>query len=163
MRKLYTKTGDEGYTKNFSGEKIPKDDPMVVVNGKIDLLQSAIDSALLQEDKKNNVMLEKVQKKMWQTAGEVAKAPEKFIPDKITQKDLEELEEFTDSLGEPPTKFIRFNTKEAIILNECRLRCRELEIQLTPFLRDNKLRVIVFKYVNRLSSMFYMMAYKKLY
>ena len=47
MRKIYTKRGDEGFTKDYSGKKISKDDIKIIIAGKIDSLQSAIDLAIL--------------------------------------------------------------------------------------------------------------------
>ena len=162
MRKAYTKTGDEGYSRDFSGEKISKSSDVIIVGGKIDFLQSAIDLAILKEkNEKNKIFLEKVQKKLWQLAGQISKAPTKFITDPVNDKDLEELENFIDSLGEPPQKFVRFKTEEEIIINECRVRCRELEISLVPLLRNKELNSIIYSYINRLSSLFFMMAYKK--
>jgi len=79
----------------------------------------------------------------------------------VAEEDLRALEGVTDSLGEPPKKFIRFNTLKAIQYNECRIRCRELETLMAGPLRKKKLRPIVFRYVNRLSSLFFMLAYKE--
>jgi cob(I)alamin adenosyltransferase len=161
MRKAYSKAGDQGYTKDYSGKKLAKDDLVIVVGGKIDSLQSCIDMAILQEKGKNKEILELVQRKMWQTAGEISCADEKCVIDPVTQKDLDDLEDFIDSFGEPPQKFIRFNTHEAILLNECRIRARELETFLVKLLRRKKIRPEVYAYLNRLSSLFFIIAYKK--
>jgi cob(I)alamin adenosyltransferase len=146
MRKAYTKAGDQGWTRDFSGGRLAKDHATIVIGGKIDSLQSAIDLALLGARGRAKKMLEEVSKKLWQNAGE---------------EDLRALEEFTDSLGEPPKKFIRFNTLKAIRYDECRIRCRELETLMAGPLRKKKLRPIAYRYVNRLSSLFFMLAYKE--
>ncbi len=161
MRKAYTKKGDDGYTTDFSGKKIPKDDIKIVVSGKIDSLQSAIDVVLLNAKGDHKIFLEGVQKKLWQAAGEIACADKSCIKWPITEDDVYEIERFTDLLGEPPKKFIRFNTERAISYNECRIRCRELEIYLVKLLRKKQIRPIVSPYINRLSSAFFMMAYKE--
>lgn len=160
MRKAYTATGDDGYTKDFAGNRIPKDDIRIGVGGKIDFLQAAIDLAILKGDKQHAPVIEWIQRKLWQAAGEVGRAGKECIIDPITEQDLKELEDYIDSLGEPPERFIRFNTEKAIIFNECRIRCRELETHLVKLLRENQMRPVVYKWINRLSSLFYMLGYK---
>jgi cob(I)alamin adenosyltransferase len=160
MRKVYTKKGDEGFTVDYAGSKIPKDDIKIIVAGKIDSVQSAIDLAMLKGDKKHTTFLEWVQRKLWQTAGELSCADEKCVIDPVVDKDVTELERYTDSLGEPPQKFVRFNTEQSIIYNEARIRCRELETSLVKLLREKKIRPVAYQWLNRLSSLFFMLAYK---
>ena len=159
MRKVYTKKGDEGTTSDYGGKRISKDDPTILVQGKIDSLQSSIDLVNLTAKGEIKTMLEEIQKKLWQTAGEISCADKSCVPWPVNEDDLVMLEKFTDSLGEPPTKFIRFDTIEAINYNECRIRCRELETQLVDLLRTKKIRSVAYQYVNRLSSLFFMLSY----
>ena len=158
MSKVYTSAGDDGFTKDFSGKIYPKDDLMVVVNGKIDSLQSALDMALFL-DTRHSGFLKTVQQKLWQTSGEIANCPVDDLNEPITDLDLKKLEEYIDSLGEPPNKFVRFTNQTSIWFNECRVRCRELELSLVKMFRDGKLRSEVYKYINRLSSLFFMLGY----
>lgn len=159
--KAYTRKGDLGYTHDYAGKKIPKDDIRIVCWGKVDELQAAIDLAILQATGKNKQMLERVQTKLWQVSGEIACSPPECVNDPVTEGDLRLLERFIDSLGEPPHTFIRFTTIESIALNECRVRCRNMERNLVKLLRNKTLRPVIFKYVNRLSSLFFMLAYEK--
>ena len=59
-----------------------------------------------------------------------------------------------------PKKFVRFTTQTAIWFNECRVRCRELETLIVKMFREGKIRPDVYKYINRLSSLFFMLGYK---
>ncbi len=161
MKKAYTKKGDEGTTTDYAGNKLSKDSPLIKLVGKIDFFQSAVDMSLLLADEKTKPFLNFVQKKMWQIAGEIANCPGECLIDPVTEKDLENLESFIDNLGEPPNKFVRFNTQKSIWLNECRVRCRELETHLAALLNDKKLRPEIYRYINRLSSLFFMLAYKE--
>lgn len=154
MKKAYTKAGDLGFTKDFSGKELSKDSLLVVVEGKIDSLQSVIDLAVL-EDEKDKEILEEVQEKLSLIAGRICKASEYYL----TEEDLKKIESFIDSLGEPPKEFIRFRNKRAIVLNECRVRCRELESHIVKLLKSQKQEESILAYVNRLSSLFFMMAY----
>ena len=159
VRKVYTTLGDSGFTSDFSGQRVLKSDSMIIANGKIDNFQSAFDYVLLNDNNSYVDILKKVQQKLWQTAGEIANCPGECINAPITLQDLDELELYIESLGEPPNKFVRFNSKEAISFNECRIRCRDLEISLVGLLREKGLRNEIYKYVNRLSSLFFMLGY----
>ncbi len=160
MGKVYTAKGDDGTTADYAGNRVSKDDLMIEVNGKVDSFQSALDMAILLADEKHKTFLNLVQKKMWQISGEVANCPGDCLIDPVTAADLAELETYVDNLGEPPNKFVRFNTQESIWFNECRVRCRELETLLVKMLKDGKLRAENYRYVNRLSSLFFMLGYK---
>ncbi|MBS3082234.1 ATP:cob(I)alamin adenosyltransferase [Candidatus Pacearchaeota archaeon] len=159
MSKVYTSAGDEGLTKDFSGKPYLKDDLMIVVNGKVDSLQSALDMALFL-DTHHSEFLRTVQKKLWQASGEIANCPGDCLNAPVTADDLKELEEYIDSLGEPPNKFVRFTNETSIWFNECRVRCRELETFLVKMFREGKLRSEIYRYINRLSSLFFMLGYK---
>lgn len=157
--KAYTATGDSGFTADFSGQRLLKDDVVILVNGKIDSLQSAIDMALFLDSGNHKDVLDLVQQKLWQASGEIANCPGECLNAPVTIKDLNFLENYIDSLGEPPKKFVRFRNQNSMWFNECRVRCRELETFLVKLLREGNLRPEVYKYVNRLSSLFFMLGY----
>ncbi len=158
-RKVYTALGDSGFTRDFAGKSLLKNSDLIIANGKVDSLQSAIDMSLILADSSHKDFLNNVQKKLWQAAGEIANCPGECINSPITLQDLENLELYIDSLGEPPNKFVRFTNERAIWFNECRIRCRELETSLVKLLRDNSLRPEIYRYINRLSSLFFMLGY----
>jgi len=159
--KVYTKSGDLGYTKDLSGRKLPKNDLKIVCWGKVDELQAVVDLALLHSKGKTKGHLQWIQRKLWQASAEMAQCTSECLNDPIIEKDLLYLEKITDALGEPPKKFVHMNTFEAIIFNECRVRCRSLERDLVGLLLKKKVRPVIFKYINRLSSFFFMLAYTK--
>jgi ATP:cob(I)alamin adenosyltransferase len=146
LKKAYTKAGDSGRTKDCSGRSLAKDDVRIVAGGKIDALQSAMDLALRGARGAAKAILRKIQGKLWAEVG---------------PQDLANIERFIDGLGEPPRKFVRFGSLQAIRYNECRVRCRDLESACTPLLRARKLRPAVYAYLNRLSSLFFMLAYRE--
>jgi len=51
-----------------------------------------------------------------------------------------------------------FNKLSACHLNEARIRCRDVERKLTTFLKENKIRKVTYKYVNRLSDYLFCLA-----
>lgn len=159
MAKVYTTKGDAGVTRDYAGNELSKDDIVILTNGKIDFLQSALDMVLLL-DASHSEFLRIVQQKLWQASGEIANCPGECLNSPITNDDLINLEKYVDSLGEPPNKFVRFTNEKSIWFNECRVRCRELETYLVKLLREGKLRSEVYRYINRLSSLFFMLGYK---
>ncbi|MDD5630367.1 MAG: hypothetical protein PHU21_14985, partial [Elusimicrobia bacterium] len=125
MRKAYSKKGDSGFTLDCSGRRLAKDHPRIILGGKIDALQSALDLALLGARGPAQAVLREARSRLW---GEV------------DPRDLKRLEGFIDSLGEPPRHFVRFGSVQAVRYNECRVRCRDLESACTPLLRAGRMR-----------------------
>lgn len=159
MGKVYTTKGDAGFTKDYAGNQISKDDLIILVNGKIDSLQSSLDMSLFLSVEHASFLSE-VQKKLWQISGEIANCPGDCLLWPITNEDLDKLEKYIDNLGDPPNKFVRFQNEKSIWFNECRVRCRELETLLVKMFKSGKVRPEVYRYVNRLSSLFFMLGYK---
>lgn len=160
MRKVYTGKGDRGVTTDFSGKRIRKDNQIIVTGGKIDALQSAIDTARVHAKQKERRALERIQTKLWQLSAEISHCDQKCLVAPIVDSDLREIEQQINTLGEPSATFFRFTNTRAIAYNECRIRARELETYLAPFLRKKKLRPVAYRYINRLSSYFFMLAYR---
>ena len=161
MKKVYTKKGDTGYTKDYAGRKVAKDHCLIVLGGKIDSLQSSIDLAMMYAKGETKKNLEHIQKKLWQMAAEIAHCDKSCLIDPVKKEDVAMLEKEINKLGKPPEHFIRFKGWKAISYNECRIRCRDLERHLVQLLRKGKLRPVVYQYANRLSSYFFMLAYKR--
>lgn len=159
--KNYDKHGHEGFTTTMGGRRIAKDDIIIQVSGLIDSLQSSLDfvhSTITHPADKE--LIANIQNKLWQMAAEISmgKVDEK-IKDPIIESDVKFVENKIVNIGKPPTKFARFTTSISLYLNETRIRTRTLESALTPLLRQNLIRPIVYSYVNRLSDLFFMMAY----
>ena len=157
---VYTKTGDKGTTTRYDGSRVPKNDFSILIVGKIDNLLAGLDSAYVGlKDKKKKELIELIQNKLWQTAGEISLGkPGKKIVDEIQQKDILFLEEYIDKNTLNFNYFIRFKTESSSRLNEARVRCRELEVPLTKYFNEKKIRPEVYQYINRLSDVLYVMA-----
>ena len=162
MKKAYTRKGDQGTTRDFQGVSYKKSDCFISSVGKIDSLQASVDQAIY-DQRGNQAYLQpllSIQEKLWQIAGEIASASDKYLVKKLSQQDIVCLEKKIDDLGEPPKTFVRFTTQESIHLNECRVRCRDLERKLIELKEQREIKPEILAYTNRLSSLFYMMAYK---
>ncbi len=153
MSKAYTGTGDHGYTRTFDGRMLPKDHTIIIAEGKIDALLSALDLAK-QTNPVHTKDLEELTTKLWLMGGELSGAAQA-----VKKEDVATLEKKIDSYGQPPDHFIRFTKEGALWLNECRVRCREAESAVTPLLRTQTISPEFYTYMNRLSSYFFMLAY----
>lgn len=159
--KVYTKVGDKGTTRTYSGEEVPKDAPIVIIGGKIDSLLAALDTSLVVCDKETKEILEEIEKKLWQSAGEISLGKiDKNIKDPLQEEHITELEALIDKYNQKIDFFIRFTKEPSTRINEARVRCRDLETHLTKFFRENNIRPEVYRYINRLSDLLYVLACK---
>jgi cob(I)alamin adenosyltransferase len=160
---IYTKKGDQGYAKTLKGEKIPKNHEIIQIMGKIDSLQSSLDIANTAiKDEETKKIIQDIQEKLWQSAGEISnQGLTEIIKKPITEEDIKKLEEYIDEHHPKNTYFIRFTKETSTRINEARVRTRELESQLTKLLLEEKLRPEIYKYMNRLSDLLYALACKE--
>jgi cob(I)alamin adenosyltransferase len=160
MVKVYTKTGDRGTTLRYDGTRVPKDHESIIIVSEVDSLLGSLDSAiisLVDEDKIK--LLNQIQDKLWQTAGELSRGePSAKIKNEITKEDILFLENMIDKYSLEITYFVRFREESASRLNESRLRARRVEVKLTKWLREEKLREEVYTYFNRLSDLLFVLA-----
>jgi cob(I)alamin adenosyltransferase len=160
--KIYTKKGDQGYASTLRGDKVPKNHEIIQITGKIDSLQSALDSVNVVTNEETKKIIQKIQEKLWQTAGEISNQEiNEIIKKPITEQDIQELEKYIDQHHPENKYFIRFTKETSCRINEARVRTRELESQLTKLLLEKKLRPEVYKYLNRLSDLLYALACKE--
>lgn len=159
--KIYTRVGDNGETMTYGNIKVPKDSWIVDINGDIDALQAGLDLAKAYIENENlKKIIDYINLKLWQLGGEISLGGiGKNVTNPIMEDDLDIIEGYIDSLGEIPNHFVRFNKIGSVYLNEARVRCRVLERNLTQLLRGGLIREIVYKYINRLSDLLFMMSY----
>lgn len=158
--RVYTKTGDKGLTSNYNGERVSKGSILIEVVGKIDELQASLDSSIvdIQEDELKN-LIEKVQDKLWQMAGEISLGElNDKIKDPIMEDDITQMEHYIDNNRPEMNVFLRYRNSSSAKLNEARVRCRALERVLVTFNEQNTFREELLKYINRLSDFLYVLA-----
>ena len=72
MSRIYTKTGDKGETGLFDGTRVPKNDPLIEVNGAIDECNSVIGVARsFNDDKRIDSILKHFQSLLLVAGSEV--------------------------------------------------------------------------------------------
>ena len=169
INKVYTKTGDNGDTGLVGGKRIPKDHIRIEGYGTVDELNSIIgisrafleDNNVYTKTKKLDVILESIQQLLFDIGSEMATIPgdEYEGQIRIDSEDIKWLEEVIDLMNNelPPLKsFIlpggsKFNT----FLHLARTVCRRAERNLIRLHRQEKIRVEVRIFLNRLSDFFF--------
>lgn len=164
MLKIYTKKGDSGFS--FSpkmNKRLSKSDNFFEVLGTFDELEVCLGflhSARLDDVRK--VAIE-VQNDLL-SLGTVFSSKKK-INDTTVEfwdnrvKELEEVVDYFESKNEPLEKFILpGGCRESGFLHLSRVTCRRLERITVSYLKGQKDRMFIIKYLNRLSDLLFVMA-----
>ncbi|MGI4729295.1 MAG: cob(I)yrinic acid a,c-diamide adenosyltransferase [Janthinobacterium lividum] len=165
--KIYTKTGDDGFTSLIGGTRVPKYHLRIESYGTVDELNSYIGLIRSQEiDEKDGFMLKEIQDRLFTIGSSLAADPEKStmkIPD-LKLQDIELLEVEMDKMNEtlPPLKhFILPGGNNAIsFCHLARCVCRRAERITTQLSEDSFVDEKVKIYLNRLSDYLFMLARK---
>ncbi len=158
---ITTRTGDDGETGLWSGERIPKDDPRVEAYGTIDELSSAlgaarhvcfVDSVLF--------AIERIQRDLFRVAGELASVMIPFDRP-IRPEDGESLAELTAEIESRILLkgfVIPGMTQGSAALDMARTIARRAERRVIALSRLGEVSVSLMIYLNRLSDYLFMLA-----
>lgn len=165
MLKIYTKTGDSGKTSLYDQSRIDKDDIRVESYGTIDELNSSLGLAkAFIGDTKVYQLIERVQRALFNVAGELAMLDGSGFPERISEEDIlfieHEIDEYLDLVGrEQAFKFILPGSSTASgALHVSRTICRRAERRITTLAREQTINPVLIKYINRLSDFIYVLA-----
>jgi ATP:cob(I)alamin adenosyltransferase len=164
--KIYTKTGDNGFTSLLGGTKILKSDLRIEAYGTVDELNSYIGLCrdLVSDNAAKNVLRE-IQDRLFtigsSLACDPAKEPKMKIPD-LKEEDVGLLEEEMDRMNEvlPEMKnFILPGGHPTVShLHVGRCICRRAERACVRLQDDPDDRSLIIKYLNRLSDYLFVVA-----
>ena len=160
---FFTGKGDSGNTYLFNGSKVTKDNPTLDLIGIIDEVNAYIGLAIsLIEQPETKKDLWMIQTNLSKIMGMIAGASESAINEFDVGKSTEWLEDKIDFYGRELNNPKRFtypgkNTAGAA-LDICRAATRKMERRAVGFLRENpKIEKNILAYMNRLSSLFYIL------
>ena len=165
--KIYTKTGDKGYTSLIGGTRVPKHHLRIESYGTVDELNSYIglirDQDIAAHDKQ---MLKEIQDRLFTIGSSLASDPEKskmVIPD-LHEADIELLEKEMDAMNEnlPQLRhFILPGGNNAIsFCHIARCVCRRAERLSVHLSEQSQVEGKVNIYLNRLSDYLFTLARK---
>jgi len=165
--KIYTKTGDKGYTSLIGGTRVPKHHLRIESYGTVDELNSYIglirDQEISEHDK---ALLKEIQDRLFTIGSSLAADPEKsrmVIPD-LTNADIELLEQEMDLMNEtlPPLKhfILPGGSNTVSYCHIARCVCRRAERLSVHLAEESTVDERVNIYLNRLSDYLFTLARK---
>lgn len=166
MVRIYTRSGDKGETSLFSGERVPKNDPLIEALGSIDECNSAIGVGIahLPPDKKFSQTKEQlitIQHALFDLGAAIATPRTRAERDKIdkTRFDEEEislLEQWIDEMDAGLPKLNHFILPGGhpcgAMLHLARSLCRRAERLVIPLKQNEDVSDKIICYLNRLSD-----------
>ncbi len=163
--KIYTKTGDDGSTGLYGGERVPKDSLRVECYGTIDELNSTLGLACSEiKGAVISQLLLSIQNKLFTLGGELATPKIKVGMNivKIQNDDIlfveNEIDKFEEKL-EPLKQFILpGGSKGASHLHFARSICRRAERLVTSLSQKEEISNLILIYLNRLSDLLFVLA-----
>jgi len=163
--KIYTKTGDDGTTGLFGGERVSKDALRVECYGTVDELNSTL--GMVNSEVKNielTTLITEIQNKLFTVGGQLATPAEKsgLILIKLVDEDILFLEKNIDSFEEKLEPLKQFilpgGSKGASLLHFARSVCRRAERLVTSLSKNEKVSNLILIYLNRLSDLLFVLA-----
>ncbi|MBI1768369.1 MAG: cob(I)yrinic acid a,c-diamide adenosyltransferase [Bacteroidetes bacterium] len=162
--KIYTKTGDQGTTALFGGQRLPKSDLRIEAYGTIDELNSHV--GLLRDQSVNasrKETLVEIQDRLFTIGSILATEPgnTKVKIPLLVEQDIVFLEKEIDKMDAqlPPMKFFVLpgGHPSVSIGHVVRTVCRRAERLVIALNAQNPVDALVVKYLNRLSDYFFML------
>jgi len=165
--KIYTKTGDDGTTGLFGGERVRKDNARIEAYGTIDELNSFIGLAITEvKSKEVKKILRKIQNELFTLGSDLStpdipknkklnipRVPAHFITD------AEKAIDFFENKLEPLKNFILpGGTKGAALLHVCRSISRRAERRIVTLKSQVKIGENIAIFTNRISDLFFVLA-----
>ncbi len=171
--KIYTKTGDDGTTALFGGERVSKDNLRLEAYGTVDELNASVglvramnveagsESAAATQLESD---LRWVQNKLFDIGSILATAPGQTFPNmpEVTAKDVTKLEQIIDRCQEELAPLKEFilpgGGTVSATLHQARTICRRAERICIRLSREEPVAVELNKYLNRLSDALFVLA-----
>ena len=162
--KIYTRTGDQGRTALFSGERVTKDQLRVAAYGTVDELNSLLGLAdALCADSRVGTILQELQHQLFRAGADLATSFKGRVqPRRIEASDWKSQEELIDELSEslPPLRafILPTGTAGAATLQVARTVCRRAERELVRLKHEEEINDDLLVFFNRLSDLLFVLA-----
>jgi len=161
---IYTKTGDKGTTSLFSGKRTLKSSLQIEAYGSVDELSSFIGLVTSKlKDKTDKEFLLMVQKDLYQIMAVLSEAKTDL---KVAKEHIKIFEQCIDKTQSKLPKLTRFILPQGNEMSSwfhiLRTICRRAERNVVRYFEAFNVRrlMLIIKYLNRLSDLFFIMARK---
>lgn len=173
ITKVYTRTGDKGFTKLVGGKKVAKDAARIESYGTLDELNSVLGLArVFNDDLKGRLpaaqrldeIFRRLQNELFDLGSELATPPDFSYEGMFTVGDTEvkALEHVIDELQKDLTPLNSFilpgGGKVSGFLHQARTVCRRAERDILRLMREESISEWPLKYVNRLSDLLFVLS-----
>jgi cob(I)alamin adenosyltransferase len=163
--KIYTRTGDDGSTGLFGGQRVSKTDRRIEAYGTVDELNAAIGLAAVLAEPDLRAALEQLQGELFVIGAHLATPPESRQAANLPTLDdsaVKRMEMQMDAIDEllPPLKnfILPGGNEEAARLHLARTICRRAERLIIPLVDEKLVPPLHLIYLNRLSDWFFVIA-----
>jgi cob(I)alamin adenosyltransferase len=166
--KIYTKTGDDGTTGLFGGQRVAKDSYRIEAYGTVDELNSVLGQArALGVTAEHDELLGEIQEALFVLGADLAtpvdREPAKFQIPRVTSSDVECLERAIDRMEESLPTLKSFilpgGTTAGATLHVARTVCRRAErCVVSLHAEDPSIGWLPVEYLNRLSDCLFVLA-----
>lgn len=173
ITRVYTRTGDNGETSLVGGKRVPKDSPRIEAYGTIDELNSIVGLARVFNEERLakgkahrflDEILRGIQDELFDLGSELATPPDFSYEGmyRVGEGEVKRLEGLIDEcqkeLGPLHSFVLPGGGKIGGYLHQCRTVCRRAEREILRLSRVEEIGEWPFKYVNRLSDLFFVLA-----
>ena len=173
ITKVYTRTGDKGFTKLVGGKKVAKDASRIESYGTLDELNSVLGLArVFNDDLKGRLpaaqrldeIFRRLQNELFDLGSELATPPDFSYEGMFTVGDdeVKALERLIDELQKDLTPLNSFilpgGGKVSGFLHQARTVCRRAERDILRLMREESISEWPLKYVNRLSDLLFVLS-----
>lgn len=156
--KIYTKTGDKGFTTLFKGKKVSKTNILIGLLGAIDELNSILGVVIaFSRENTTKKRLNEIQNDLFIIQAEVGG----FHVKTLNKEKTRNLEKIIDKLSVKINLsgfVIPGGSKTSSLLHFSRAICRRVEIQAVKCHKKQRFNMEILKYLNRLSDFLYILA-----
>ena len=169
--KLYTRTGDDGSTGLFGGDRVGKDSPVIEAIGAVDEANAMLGLAACALDKSRPLharlamMIQEIQARLFDLGADLATPIGSKHEDKVarlTDAHVKQLEAWIDEVDSGNELMRQFvlpgGTELAARLHAARTSCRNAERRVTTLTHHSSVNLHTLVVLNRLSDLLFAMA-----
>jgi cob(I)alamin adenosyltransferase len=166
--RIYTKTGDQGETGLFGGERVPKDHRRVAAYGDVDELNAALGLARAAEPVDfEDALLQTIQRDLFTIGAELAtpdpaRLAKALGGPPLSAGEVTALEQAIDRLeaGLPPLRafILPGGAPKGAAFHVARTVCRRAERTVVGLARETPVSAAIRHYLNRLSDLLFVLA-----
>jgi cob(I)alamin adenosyltransferase len=173
ITKVYTRTGDKGFTKLVGGKKVAKDAARIESYGTLDELNSVLGLARVFNDELKDRLptaqrlddiFRRLQNELFDLGSELATPPDFSYEGmfRVGDEEVKALEQLIDELQKDLTPLNSFilpgGGKVGGFLHQARTVCRRAEREILRLSREEEISPWPLKYVNRMSDLLFVLS-----